>query len=198
MSQKPPIKIHIVKPLPAKSSEGIPDKVQINEYKDLFAALFKIKDKEIHRRVLQAVNGQNLTCANCANKIQVNGSSSKKTPTTFSFATQTLDKDFDFLAKINNKPRHVATTISTTSRIAATTTSNSNSVSNINNVKKPNVENVKKTNVECHLLNKIQLGRARRKFEPYAIKIEKEKCIIPDNKVNYLRQNHGPDSLLVS
>lgn len=142
-------------------------KLQIDDaYKEFFASLFKIKDKDVQRRVLQAVNGQNLTCADCANRIQSKVSTIKKNPehpTTFNSSTQTLDKDFEYLEKINISPK------------------------TMNNIKTNN------NNRECFMLNKIQLGRARRKFEPYAVKMKTEKCIIPNNKMKY-----EPDSLLVS
>lgn len=140
-----------------------PTKVIDEAYKEFFKALFKIKDKEVHRRVIQAVNGQELTCAKCANTISMNGLPSPNIGQMKS--TQTLAKDFEFLEKTNS----------------STNTNRTTSPSN-----------------DCFILNKIQLGRAKRKFEPYAVKAERdEPCIIP-NKINYLRHNYEPDSLLVS
>lgn len=176
MEQKLPTTLtfrRIEKPLDAKSDKSTvikttKDKVQFDDaYKEFFASLFKIKDKDVQRRVLQAVNGQNVTCANCANKIQSNGLSTQKYSENSSMFTQTLAKDFEFLEQINSSPKRNGT-ISTN------------------------------RNAECFILNKIQLGRAKRKFEPYAVKAEREKCVIPSNKMSYSRYNYEPDSLLVS
>lgn len=163
----------IEKPLNEKSDKATvitnqKDKVQIDEaYKEFFASLFKIKDKDVHRRVIQAVNGQNLTCTNCSIKIEPKGFSGQKkteTPTTFSVATETLAADFEFLDKINSS-----------SKTNGTTTTN---------------------NGECVTLNKIHLGRAKRKFEPYAVKTEREMRAIPSDKISYFQCE--ADSLLVS
>lgn len=146
-------------------------KIQIDDaYKEFFASLLKIKDKDVQRRVLQAVNNQNLTCANCANKIQSKGvtvsENAPTTPVSFSFATQTLDKDFEFLKKINSSPKSMNTT--------GTITNNNNT--------------------ECFMLNKIQLGRPKRKFEPYAVKTEREEGVTSNNKMS----RYEPNGVLVS
>lgn len=180
MSQNVPIKLtltRIDKPIRTQSANTTlivnKDKVQIDEYKEFFASLFKIKDKDVQRRVLQAVNGQNLTCANCANKIEASVPSVVKQSARPSTFTQTLAKDFEFLEKINRTSKRFAT--------MSTTSNSSNDRSSTDSA-----------------LNKIQLGRTKRKFEPYAVKIDKEKCIVPDSKKSYLQQKHEPDSILVS
>lgn len=151
---------------PTTTNSIVKEKID-QAYKDLFASLFKVKDKDVQRRVLQAINGQNLTCANCANTIPTNGISTQETnKNKATSATQTLTKDFEFLDRVNSVPK-----TSPTSRASSSS--------------------------DCSL-NKIQLGRAKRKYEPYAVKTEHEKCIIPNKKVNYLRYNYEPDSLLVS
>lgn len=180
MAQQIPIKIvykPIYKPLELKSTTDAPKlstfKTPIIDeaYKAFFASLFKIKDKEVHRRVLQAINGKNITCAMCASQIpNINKTNNVISPkqdasSKFSFATQTLDKDFEFLQKINApKTNDISTS-------------------------------------ECVVLNKIQLGRAKRKFEPYAVKSEDIKIEPASNginKLNYLANNLSSDSLLVS
>lgn len=181
MAQKQPIKFacqRIEQPLIVKSDRkptiitNVQKKPIDDAYKEFFASLFKIKDKDVQRRVLQAVNGQHLTCANCANKIQSNGSSShNKCAEQSTTCTQTLAKDFEFLAKVNSSPKRNGTCTN-----AATANNNG----------------------ECFILNKIQLGRAKRKIEPYAVKAEREKCVAPRNKTSYLRYNYEPDSILVS
>lgn len=146
--------------------------VKVDEaYKEFFASLLKIKDKDVQRRVLQAVNGQNLTCANCANKIEPKAMLNQKHPENRSQYSQTLNKDFEYLENVNRSSK---------------TNGTINKATNGN---------------ECYILNKIQLGgRAKRKFEPYAVKEAKEEKCDKNGKVNFLQYNNEPvsDSLLVS
>lgn len=172
MAQKVPVKLSFTRtilPVEVDTQKRVPtkNKVQLDDaYKDFFASLFKIKDRDVQRRVLQAVNGQNITCANCANEIQSNKSPApNKSTNSFSIGTQTLARDFGFLERVNSSPKATATM---------------------------------KPSTECHLLNKMQLGRARRKVEPYAKKTEDDKCVEPNKKESILRYKYEPDSLLVS
>lgn len=100
-------------------------KEHLNEYRDLFTALFKIKDKYVRKRVMLAINGSGISCENCGHNqldwtIKQNGVAQKATITTpsnphlnkitvhqngkyprFSCGTQTVQSDFELLNTVN-------------------------------------------------------------------------------------------------